>query len=642
MVYRKVTLRIIKKIKSYGNKIFIEMPIDTVDSIKRRMIRNASKIWGYPDVQDISSFDPVLGLIIGSLAEEIHSISREINRADTRITEKLLDLLFNRNMFTHFPAHAVASAKPMQPTVRINELYQFYFSKEMVGTGDSGGAAEKKNVFFTPVSDCLLFNGEIKFLFTGKYLYEVDGRLKEIIAESHNKVRSDNSRLYVGIWLDPLIEILDGLSLFFSFKNIQSEERFYHALNKAGWKINGREVIFGTGMETDMTTVGNSLNDLLKKESDISYRTNHFINDFYRKRFMTLTRGNYLQKDLLGDNNEPHVLQEYFADEAPEVFNKEIFWLEIDLAQPFSFEDINELVISLNSFPVINRELNEYTHSIIKGTNVIPLFTDDLFFDVQRVSDSKDEIYMPRLSEGNSNDDKNTYMVRQGGIGRFDSRDAKEYLNNLIELVRDESAAFAIKGGDLISFELKQLDQIISRLEQRVGIDGIGNELNSYLIMESAADYDKINVQFWSIAGNFANNIRPGTSLSVYRGVDVEDGSVKLLSQTVGGRQKLSHEDKLNTLRRSLLSRGRIVTAEDIKALCFEIFSSDLKWAEVKKGISIVHSHGKGMSRTLDVYLSLNKDNSLSAEEIRHKTESLKLRLKEDSVNLLPYRVFIK
>ncbi|MFW6257797.1 MAG: hypothetical protein ACOC11_03335, partial [Prolixibacteraceae bacterium] len=89
------------------------------------MIRNASKIWGYPDIQDINSFDPVLGLIIGALAEEIYNISGEINKADARVVDKLLEVLFSRNLFTHFPAHGVAQAKPIQGQVKLNDFYQF-------------------------------------------------------------------------------------------------------------------------------------------------------------------------------------------------------------------------------------------------------------------------------------------------------------------------------------------------------------------------------------------------------------------------------------------------------------------------------------------------------------------------------------
>ena len=46
-------------------------------------------------------------------------------------------------------------------------------------------------------------------------------------------------------------------------------------------------------------------------------------------------------------------------------------------------------------------------------------------------------------------------MIRQGGIARFDSRDARETIKHLIDLIRDERAGFAFLGTDLISSELE-------------------------------------------------------------------------------------------------------------------------------------------------------------------------------------------
>lgn len=606
------------------------------------MIRNASKIWGYPDVQDINSFDPVLGLILGALAEELHTISGEINKADSRVVEKLLDVLFSQNMFTHFPAHAVACAKPVQPRVTIGDYYQFYFSKEVHGPADREGTTTKKNIWFTPTNHSVLFSGEVKYLFAGKYVYEMDGPLKEIVAEAPRNPAGSSTSLLLGVRLSPLVELLDGLSLFFSFKNIQTDDRFYHALHNAKWKLNGKEVAFYSGLQKGDAGGENSLAELLKRDSNISYKAGSFINDFYGKNFMTLGGDQHLYKDFMQEDFSPPLFDEDFRNNYPSLYEKDILWIEIDMSLPLSVEEINDLVISLNCFPVINRELNEYTHSIVKGTNVIPLLTDDLFFDVKRVSDSKDLVYTPRTSVHSDSDENKSYLVRQGGIARFDSRDARETIGHLIDLVRDEAAAFSVKGTDLISFELKQLEQILTRLQQRIGTSAVANDLNSYLILGSNTDYDKISVQFWSVAGEEANNIRSGSLLSVYRGSDLNDKSVKLFTQTTGGRQKLSKEDKLNALRRSMLSKGRIVTAEDIKALCFELFGASLKTVEVKKGVSIHHSAGKGMSRTLDVLLYLDQGNELPADELKHKTESLKIRLKQESANLLPYRIFIK
>ncbi len=357
---------------------------------------------------------------------------------------------------------------------------------------------------------------------------------------------------------------------------------------------------------------------------------------------MTLSGDNLQIENFKGSEGLPSLFRDFFGSRMPDLLKDDIIWIEIDFRQAVSDEEINDLVIATNCFPVINRELNEYTHSVSKGTNVIPLLTDDLFLNVLRVSNSKDEVYHPLSSIENGDESGKTYMLRQGGIARFDSRDARESISHLIDLVRDESAAFSIKGADLISSELKQLDQILSRLRQRINVSGIANDINSYLVVESDAHYDKINVQFWSVAGELANNFRPGTRLTSYRGIDLDDGSLTFFTQSAGGRQKLSKEDKLNTFRRALLSKGRIVTAEDIKALCFEIFGSALKQAEVKKGVESGYTPEKGMTRTLDVHLHLNEAHGLSDDELRNKTGSLKTRLKQESINLLPYRVFVK
>ena len=617
------------------------MPIETVESIKGRMIRNASRMWGYRDVQDINSFDPVLGLIIGALAEELQNISEAIGKADARIVEKLLELLFSQNVFTHIPAHAVCTAIPVQPRAEINELYQFYFSKEIDSEKRGEGMPDKKNIYFTPTSKNVLLNGEIKYLLAGKHLFEINGRLREIVGEAPASVPRSNSVLNIGILLNPLTDLLDGLSLFFSFRNHQAEDRFYHALSNAKFTINGKTVEFENRIGTDVNGTKTLLDDLVKKESDISYRASLFINDIYRKRFMTLSDGNYRLKDFVNDFKVTGPLQEYFYEKNPEVFSKDILWLEIDLGLPFSFSDLNDLVVTLNCFPVVNRELNEYTHSVVKGANVIPLYTDDLFFDIRRVSDSSERTYKPRISADRESENENSYLVRQGGIARFDSRDARESIKNLMGLVRDEAAAFAIKGTDLISYELKQLDQIIARLQQRIDTNGAEHDLNSYLILESGNEYDKINVQYWTISGELANNIRQGSALSVYRGVDVRDKSVVLMTQTTGGRQKLSGEDKLNSLRRSLLSKGRVVTAEDIKALCLELFGNNITKVEVKKGIDIIHQAGKGMVRTIDIHIFLKDKSEIASDEVYQKTEILKLKLKRESVNLLPYRIMI-
>ena len=293
----------------------------------------------------------------------------------------------------------------------------------------------------------------------------------------------------------------------------------------------------------------------------------------------------------------------------------------------------------MNCFPVINRELNEFSHLLTQGINIIPLTTEDMFFDVKMITDSKGTQYKPLNSFNNKNTEEEGYMIRQGGIARFDSRDAMETIRHLIDLIRDERARFAALGTDLISSELKQLDQILSRLEQRLEAGDVINDSNSYLLLNCNSNFERATVQFWTTSGEMANDIRSNSKLTVNQGSDLDSNSVFLVTNSFGGRQKLSKEEKLNKLRRSLLSKGRIVTMEDIKALCFEHFGSELYEVEIKKGVHLDPSPEKGLVRSLDIYLTLDKQNKFTADDLEQKTDELKIRLKQESINLLPFRV---
>jgi hypothetical protein len=479
----------------------------------------------------------------------------------------------------------------------------------------------------------------VKYLYAGKYLYEMDGKMKEPVAEKERQVPEASSKVFIAVRFDPHIELFDGFSLYFSFRNQSGSDRFLHSLQNATWKNNGKSIPFVSGFENNSS---GSLKELLKLNSELSARVCKFVRDFYRKRFFTIPSGNYRTNDFRRNGKGLEYLEESFRNQKLKLFEDDLFWIEADLNRQPSPEDINDLMISLNCFPVINRELNESTSSLVKGPNVIPLLTDDLFFEIARVSNSRNQEYHPLNSFNSERESGRSYVIRQGGIARFDSRDARKTLEHLIDLIRDEAAAFAMKGAELISFELKQLDQILARLQQRIDMSGITSDLISYLIIHSETDYERMNVQFWSVAGEQANNIRPGARLMTYRGTDLDDRSITLMTQTVGGKHSLSNDEKLNMLRRSLLSKGRIVTSEDIRVLCFELFGTGLTRVEVKKGVMFEDKPGKGYTRTLDVCLQLNRDDGLSEEDIWYKTESLKVRLEQESLNLLPYRILIE
>jgi hypothetical protein len=613
------------------------------EAIKSRMIRNASGLWGYPDSQDINSFDPLVGIIIGALSEELYSISGEIKMTDSRIVEKLYELLFNQNVFTHFPAHAIVHAETIFPQVTISESYQFNYIKKIQKTNNNDETVfNNKTIGFSPTSEIKLFKGEVKYIVAGNQIYEVSAQGKEPLSGPDTGAIPDFAKLYIGLKLDNQIDNIDGLSLMYLVRNKLNEDRFYSSISNARWKINDVDVNFIQGFELPQFERGNMLAEIIKRESDVSYKACNYVNEFYRSKFMIIDKQQNFLKKFAQSDTLPKEFNRKFSANVLKTVPGNIFWIEIQCSQPIAPEIIKDLTVSMNCFPVINREIHEVSQLLIKGINIIPLSTEDLFFDIKMVTDTKGTQYKHLNSIGNENSEEEGFMIRQGGIARFDSRDARETIKHLIDLIRDERASFSLLGTDLISSELRQLDQIISRLEQRLeAIEGSADS-NSYLLLNTNSNYERANVQYWTTCGDLANNIKSSSRLTVSNGNDLDNKSVILITNSFGGRQKLSREDKLNKLRRSILSKGRVVTIEDIKALCFEHFGSELLEVEISKGVYLNPDTEKGLVRSLDIFLTIDKQHKYTEVELEQKTEELQIRLKLESINLLPFRIFIR
>jgi hypothetical protein len=616
------------------------MSENSKEGIINRMLRNASGIWGYSDTQDINSFDPIVEMIICALAEEIYNVTDEIKRTDARIVEKLYELLFNQNVFTHLPAHAVVTAKPTQPQVIVSESYQFSSVKKVPKTINEETVYNNKTIFFTPTTDHNLLKGEIKYFAAGNQLYEISDHTKESLANVSSGTIPDFSKLYIGLKLDSQIERIDGLSFMFLVHNKQHEERFYNSIADSRWKINNLNVSFRQGFEMQKHGHGSELSEIFRNESDNSYRACTYVNDLYKDKFMITENNNYFLKDFIQSETLPEDLKRKYPLNVLKSVPKDIFWVEVQLSQPLSPEITGGVNVFMNCFPVINRELNEYSQLLTQGINIMPLTTDDMFFDIKMITDTNGTQYKPLNSFSNKNSDEEGFMIRQGGIARFDSRDATETIKHLIDLLRDERARYASLGTDLISSELKQLDQILSRLEKRLEASDVIDDSNSYVMLQSKSDYERATIQFWSTSGDLANDIKSNSRLSINRGSDLDNNSVFMVTTSFGGRQKLSKEEKLNKLRRTLLSKGRIVTMEDIKALCFELFGSKLLDVQIKKGVHLDPSPEKGLVRSLDIYLKIDRKININDPDLEQKTDELKVRLKQESINLLPFRIF--
>ena len=90
------------------------------------------------------------------------------------------------------------------------------------------------------------------------------------------------------------------------------------------------------------------------------------------------------------------------------------------------------------------------------------------------------------------------------------------------------------------------------------------------------------------------------------------------------------------------MSRGKLITEADYKMLCYEHFGDDLETVDIKKGTMNDVVLTNGIVRTIDIHIKLIDFSSFSAEEIAFLKQDLLVKLKQNSANIFPFRVFIQ
>lgn len=604
-------------------------------------MKNASRLWGYHDTEAESAFDPLVGLLMGTLAFELEKISGEIQNSESRVVEKLVALLTPEPVTGASPAHAVLSAQPNQAVFEIHPGNQFYYSRKINSPGDAK-RTEQQNVFFTPAGSYKLINGRVRYLSTERTFYEMDDEgYRDAIAESDSTTQRDGSKFWIGIDLAGNPENFDGLTLFFDLKSEPNEDVFYQSLARASFSLNEKPVRFANGYGPVHENMSEPAEVLASLDPDTTTKVCRHVNRLYRKKFMALFDDSPA-KTFQNAGMFPPSLLRYFSEQSLKMVKTQCVWIRIDFGQSLTSEVLENVYCHLNCFPVINRQLNKFTHSAREFINIIPLKSDAAFFDMSSVTNSRGIQYAIKPFAKSREIEQGAYLFRQGGVARFDTRNAVEFLNYLIELLREENAAFTGLGADMIAANLREVNQVIARLENRLKDTSHLRETISYLMVRALPQDETVYVEFWSTLGAAANNIKPGTLLTVNSGSDFLQKSILLHSPSFGGRDKMDTEDRLNAYRRALLSRDRIVTSEDIRALCFEYFGKFVSQVTVSKGVSMGATTDSGFIRTVDVKITLiPQPEPYSAEELKFMKEDIAVKLEERSMNMMPYRILL-
>lgn len=604
------------------------------DRIKDRILRKAARMWGYNELEAESSFDPVVSLLLSACAAELEKLGFELESSRSRIIERVLEVMFPEEVSGVIPARTLLQVNLSENNKKIS-LYNSFSTSIRKHSIYNPTENIVKDIYFSPTIEAKLTTARLQYVAYNNTLIQIDSFFfDDVIGTAEKHIPS--GELWVGIHC-PNKENLEDLLFFIDVNNTYQKELFFYYLKQAKIYFGEKEYILREGYNVENTSL-NLGNIISKNYSDLEHIYND-VNQYYSSNFFTL-QGELIFSDK-PDNNE--LFTQYFQNHSIGE-NDDVIWLKFKFSEAIVPDILQNVRLVLNCIPAINIK-NQTINRRVKGRlNIVPIEEEDHFLDLDNVSDDRGK----RLDIKNyeTENEGMTALLRKGGVSRFDQRNASELLQYLLELIKDETAAFAGIGGDTAKETLRQINQNVASLHQTAKEKNFIQANNPYLIMSSGnpeADVQCI-ISYWSTAEEDGNNLKPGTTFNVEDKNGILGNTAVMLYASYGGRKKLSSQDKILEYRNALLTRGRIVTIADIKAFGMNHFKSLLVGIEVQKGTKKEVSLKGGFSRTIDIFLVKNKEQTenINSSEWEYLSESFLLKLKEASANIYPYRLFEK
>lgn len=608
------------------------MKTESYEFVKNRMIKKAAAIWGVPANEIDTSFDPIVSLLLAACASEIVKIEGELNESQNIITEKLIQLMTPEAIFGSKPSHAVLHANTIDSTVTVKPEYLFYYKKKIT---HKNASLRLKNIFFSPVQDFKLMNGSIKYLVSGDSFKELNSNKEQkIISKKNISTSLPPSTLYLGIESNLKHLPLKDLSAYFELEDIDNKDLFYHYLKYSEWYINDKKIKCISGFSNDEESSKIDLDAVFGDVSSKSHNINEFTLDYYKKHYVTLKSPDKKIK------KSSYKEIEDFALASDVDLGSNVTWIKIVFPRIINNSTLQKVFCSLNAFPVLNRELKSFSYQMRNFINILPISTEDYFLDIKSIVNTNGKVYKPKRKNVTGTG-KGTYMVRGNNIGKLDHRSAKEYLSHLIELLKDESASFSFLNNDFLHSNLNSLNQHISLLENKVSTSNDNFSETNYVVVEPFNKKENLLIEYWATNGEDANDIKSGSHIDVYKAIGIKQKGSYLLTTTFDGKNDLTLEERLNSYRRSLLSRDRIVTKEDIKALCYELYNDKIKKVEIKRSYTNNVDINKGITQCIEIVLTSNEDVVVEENQWDSLNSNLLLFLEKKSINIFPYKIKI-
>ncbi len=608
------------------------MEIKSREQIKDRMVRMAAGYWNLEENEIEANFDPLLILLFDTVAGEMEQLGYRIRDIQSQLLSELSALMLPQSLLNAKPASAILTAKPNGATALLKSETNFV---TVARTSRADEAVKEAEINFTPIGETKLVNASLAYVRMGSKVFGYQENGKKSILHDGGR-NSLVNEIHFALHAGAPIESIAGLHFFFDLKNHSEAEHFYFALRSARLLVNDIETPITRGYYKN-AQYETSLKDAFSNNSDYSRKIRREVAGVYRDQFFTVEES----APGVGPVTDQHALLMDLPEKLKqEIHSTNVIYGTLQLTHSFAPETIERLQIAINAFPAINRKLEKIFHKTRKWLNIIPLQVYGSYLDINSIEGANGITYRLQAADRNSKVEEGEAVIRAARVSKNSSSDIRNSLKSLLEAIRDESAYFSRTSNDSISSALNEISRILSRLEDQVQMSADEKPAFRYVLLKPKNPGETVLVNYWNTSPAEAGFVKAHAPFRPVQHSLIETGSCYSLTPALGGRDTPNDFAQKQMLVRQLSSKGKIISAEDLRLLCYELLGSRLKKAEIKKGMKIGQGKNTGISRFIDVQLFVSRG-SFTADEISYLKKQLYYQLEKDGCFSYPFSITV-
>jgi len=576
--------------------------------IKNRIQKKCLEIWG---IEDINMADPLVMMLLDVFVHELYYLHQEGVESDNKIIERIAQEIVPSQWNLPMPAHTLASTTATKGIVMLNNDTEFVVKSGMVTNVDY-------DIYFTPFTNENIVEGEISFQMYDSFLIDSSKTVQHLSPK--NKVL--DHRIWVG--LDVSKENLEKLnSLKFTFITENSSlDNFLQFI-----KVKDSS---GNNIEIE--------NETFEEVQDNKHYAEN-IKSFYKNSIYKLKLN---VENLIYES----ILDRFEIDKEELKTSKKdtgLMWLEFIFPEIFTKTEFDKIQIKINTFPIVNRKLNNRVHNAQIEGRLFPMKAErnTHFLDVMKIFNEKNIEFTNGIKQANSLT-SNTFTVFYGGLENYDSRNAKFFLKKLARALREDIGSFSNINADYIDATMTRINEELNSIESKINSSySQVNEEEVYALIHETEKSKILYYSYWTSNGQVANNLKKGTVLKQTSISELAQDSTIFETSSIGGIYRNNKVEKLINLRYGFLSKERLVTKQDIKSAVHYHLRNITKDVLITDGVGISSNRKQGVHRTIDVKVVLQEKYALQIENKKKIEMFLKETLEKQSVMNIPFQITI-